>query len=106
MRSRNNLKTAHTPKEILSELETLVGEVQALIADSATEHSVEAVEALRQRFADAQERLAATYETAKTKVVEGAKATDATIRENPYQSIAIGVGVGLLLGMLLGRRGN
>jgi ElaB/YqjD/DUF883 family membrane-anchored ribosome-binding protein len=28
----------------------------------------------------------------------------AHIRENPYQSIAIAVGVGLLLGMLIGRR--
>jgi len=77
-----------------------------MLADSVTEHSTEAVEALRQRFADAQERLAATYEEAKTKVVAGAKATDATIRENPYQSIAIAVGVGLLLGMLIGRRGD
>lgn len=106
MRSRNDLKTAHSPKEILSELESLVSEVQSLIADSATEHSIEAVEALRQRFADAQERLAATYETAKTKVVDGARATDTTIRENPYQSIAVAVGVGLLVGVLLGRRGN
>ena len=106
MRSRNNLETAHTPKELLGELQSLVSEAQALIANSASEQSAEAVEALRQRFDAAQERLAATYENAKTKVVAGAKATDATIRENPYQSLAIAVGVGLLLGMLIGRRGN
>jgi ElaB/YqjD/DUF883 family membrane-anchored ribosome-binding protein len=29
---------------------------------------------------------------------------DQTVRENPYQSIAIGVGVGALVGYLLARR--
>jgi ElaB/YqjD/DUF883 family membrane-anchored ribosome-binding protein len=106
MKHRNNLETTHTPAQLVSELQALVGEAQALIADTATEHSAETVEALRQRFAAAQERLAATYEKAKTKIVAGAKATDATIRENPYQSIAIAVGVGVLLGMLIGRRGD
>lgn len=106
MKSRNNLETTHTPKDLVSELQALVNEAQALIADSASEHSAETVEALRQRFVAAQEQLAATYEKAKTKVVAGAKATDATIRENPYQSLAIAVGVGVLLGMLIGRRGD
>jgi ElaB/YqjD/DUF883 family membrane-anchored ribosome-binding protein len=104
MKSRNNPDTTHTPKELISELQALVAEAQSMMTDSVTEHSAEAVEALRQRFAGAQERLSVAYEQAKTKVVAGAKATDATIRENPYQSIAIAVGVGLLLGMLIGRR--
>lgn len=106
MKNRNNLETTHTPKELISELEALVAEAQSMMADSVSEHSSEAVEALRQRFVAAQEQLAASYEKAKTKVVAGAKATDATIRENPYQSLAIAVGVGVLLGMLIGRRGD
>ena len=40
----------------------------------------------------------------KEKAVEGAKATDEAVREHPYQAIAIGVGVGALLGFLLARR--
>jgi ElaB/YqjD/DUF883 family membrane-anchored ribosome-binding protein len=104
MKSRNNPDTTHTPKELISELQALVAEAQSMMTDSVTEHSAEAVEALRQRFAAAQERLSVAYEQAKTKVVAGAKATDATIREHPSQSLAIAVGVGLLLGMLIGRR--
>ncbi|HUG13309.1 MAG TPA: hypothetical protein VMM36_20000 [Opitutaceae bacterium] len=106
MKNRNNIEATHTPKELVSELQALVAEAQTMMADSLSEHSADAVEALRERFAAAQERLAATYDKAKTKVVAGAKATDATIRENPYQSIAVAVGVGLLLGMLIGRRGD
>jgi ElaB/YqjD/DUF883 family membrane-anchored ribosome-binding protein len=36
--------------------------------------------------------------------IAGAKVADKTVRENPYQAIAIGVGVGALIGYLLGRR--
>ena len=52
----------------------------------------------------AQERFADIYEGAKKKVVAGAKYTAATIRENPYQSLAIALGVGVVLGVLIGRR--
>jgi ElaB/YqjD/DUF883 family membrane-anchored ribosome-binding protein len=38
------------------------------------------------------------------KAVQGAKAADVVVREHPYQAIAIGVGVGALLGYLLARR--
>jgi len=99
-------EATHTPKELLAELQTLVGEAQTLMAQSSSEQSAEAIEALRERFAAAQEKITDSYERAKDTVVAGAKATDETIRENPYQSIAIAVGVGLLFGLLLGRRGN
>ena len=101
---KNNKDTAHTPKELLSELQTLVAEAEKMMGDSLTEHSEDALSALRSRFDATQERFADIYEGAKKKVVAGAKYTDTTIRENPYQSIAIAAGVGLLIGVLLGRR--
>jgi ElaB/YqjD/DUF883 family membrane-anchored ribosome-binding protein len=50
------------------------------------------------------ERLSGLYSDARGKVAAGAKATDAAIRERPYHSLAIAASVGLLLGVLLGRR--
>ena len=44
------------------------------------------------------------YDGAKKKVVAGAKYTDTAIRENPYQALAIALGVGVLIGVLVGRR--
>lgn len=38
------------------------------------------------------------------KAVAGAKATDKTVQEHPYKSIAIAAGVGALLGFILARR--
>jgi len=38
------------------------------------------------------------------KVADGAKATDKVIRQHPYQSVGIAIGLGLVIGLLAGRR--
>ena len=101
---KNNQDTARTPKELLSELQSLVAEAETMIGDSLSEHSAEAIDSLRTRFVAAQERFADAYTGARKKVIAGAKYTDETIRANPYQSLAIAAGIGLLVGVLLGRR--
>ena len=101
---KNNKDITHTPKELFTEMQSLVAEAQAMMAESVSEHTADAVSALRSRFEDAQERFSEVYAGARKKVVAGAKCTDEAIRENPYQSIAIAAGVGLVVGILLGRR--
>jgi len=103
---KNNKSTAQTPKDLLNDLRTLVSEAETMMSQSVGEHTDEAMATLRERFEAAQERLADLYDGARKKVVAGAKYTDETIRANPYQSIAIAAGVGLLVGVLLGRRSN
>ena len=103
---KNDKDTAHTPKELLHELQALVAEAEAMIADSVTEASAEGIDSLRSRFVAAQERFTDAYAGARKKVIAGAKYTDATIRENPYQSLAIAAVLGLLVGVLLCRRSN
>jgi len=46
----------------------------------------------------AQERLTDLYDSAKEKVTEGARRTDEAIRAHPYESLAIALGVGVLIG--------
>jgi ElaB/YqjD/DUF883 family membrane-anchored ribosome-binding protein len=103
----NHETTTQTPKELLNDLHTLVAEAEKMMGESISEHTGDAVSALRERFDTAHERLSELYEGAKKKVVAGAKCTDAAIRANPYQSLAItagvAVGVGLLVGVLIGR---
>jgi len=99
-----NNSPAQTPKELLNDLHALVQEAEKMMGESISEHTADAVGALRVRFDAAQERLGELYEGARKKVVAGAKCTDTAIRENPYQALAIAAGVGLLVGVLLGRR--
>jgi ElaB/YqjD/DUF883 family membrane-anchored ribosome-binding protein len=101
---KNNHDTAQTPKDLLDELQALVTEAETMIADSQTNHQPEDIDSLRSRFTAAQERFTDACAGAKKKVIAGAKYTDKTIRANPYQSLAIAAGVGILLGVFLGRR--
>jgi ElaB/YqjD/DUF883 family membrane-anchored ribosome-binding protein len=101
---KNNKTADHTPAELLAELKTLVSEAETMMADSLSEHTADAIANLRERFNSAHERFSEVYDRTKKKVVAGAKYTDTTIRENPYQSIAVALGIGVLLGLVVGRR--
>src|SRR5471032_3068046 len=86
-----------------NELSSLAEDARALMAAT--------VDVAGEKVGEARKRLAAALESAKEmaarvrdKAVEGAKATDEAIDENPYKAIAIGVGVGAVLGFLIARR--
>jgi ElaB/YqjD/DUF883 family membrane-anchored ribosome-binding protein len=66
-------------------------------------------------YNEARERLEASLQTARKELasleeamVDGAvragKATDGYVHRHPWESIAVGAGVGVLLGLLIGRR--
>ncbi|MBA4136208.1 MAG: hypothetical protein C0518_02690 [Opitutus sp.] len=103
MKNRNTSETT-TPSDLLSDLRSLVVEAEQMMESSGTEYSADAVDALRARYEAVQERLGVMYASAKKNVVAGAKCTDEAIRSHPYQAIAIAAGVGLLAGVLIGRR--
>lgn len=89
--------------EEAAEVSDLIEDTQALM--SATANIAEdKVVAARRRVAAAIERGKEALNDLKEKAIAGAKATDETIRENPYQSIGVALGVGLVVGYLLGRR--
>ena len=65
------------------------------------------------KVCEARKRLAAVLENGKViaarvrdQAVAGAKIADKTVRENPYQAIAISIGVGAVIGYLIGRRNS
>ena len=101
---KNNSDPAQTPKDLLDDLRSLVSEAEKMLGDSLTEQSEDALSALRVRFDAAQERMGELYAGARKRVVAGVKCTDEAIRANPYQSLAIAAGVGVLVGVLVGRR--
>jgi ElaB/YqjD/DUF883 family membrane-anchored ribosome-binding protein len=81
----------------------LAHDARALMAATA-DVAGEKVGEARKRLAVALERAREIAGTVRDKAIAGAKVADQTVRENPYQSIAIGVGVGVLVGYLLSRR--
>jgi ElaB/YqjD/DUF883 family membrane-anchored ribosome-binding protein len=85
----------------------LVDDAQALLA-ATTDIAEEKVVAARKRLSAAIKNGRETLDDLKERAIAGAragaKATDETIREHPYESIGIALGVGVLLGLFLGRR--
>ncbi len=104
--SRTSAVTHTTPETFISDLRTLISEAQKILDVAPDDNNGEIDETLRERFEAAQERFTEIYATAKKKVVAGGKYADETIRSNPYQSMALAAGVGLLVGVILGRRGK
>jgi ElaB/YqjD/DUF883 family membrane-anchored ribosome-binding protein len=81
----------------------LLDDTHSLLA--ATAHDTdEAVVEARNRLQSALDAASETCDRVKARAVQGAKAADKVIRESPYQTAAIALGVGVLLGFLLSRR--
>jgi ElaB/YqjD/DUF883 family membrane-anchored ribosome-binding protein len=101
----NHESDAATPATLLNDLHALVAEAEKMIEESqgGGETREELLGSIRARFNSAQECFTGLYATTRQKVVAGAKYADDTIRANPYPSIAIAAGVGLLVGVLAGR---
>ncbi|NOS69260.1 MAG: DUF883 domain-containing protein [Verrucomicrobia bacterium] len=88
---------------ISNDVSQLAEDARALLTATA-DVAGEKVGEARKRLAVALESGKEIYSRVRDKAVEGAKVADQTVRENPYQAIAIGVGVGALIGYLVGRR--
>ena len=81
----------------------LMEDAQELL--TATAHiAEEKVMAARKRLSAALQSGREVLDDLKEKAIAGAKATDEAIRENPYKSVALAVGVGAIIGYLLARR--
>ena len=88
-----------------------VSDAMGTLAEDARALMTATADVAGEKVSDARKRLAAALESGKeiygrvkAKAVEGAKAADEAVHEHPYQAIAIGFGVGALLGYLIARR--
>lgn len=90
----NDLKT------VMQDAEALLKATQTLTGEKIQEVRARAEESLRQ----AKTRLSQVEEEAMRRAREVAEAADEYVHENPWQSVGIAAGVGLVLGLLIGRR--
>ncbi|HEY0585404.1 Membrane-anchored ribosome-binding protein, inhibits growth in stationary phase, ElaB/YqjD/DUF883 family [Duganella sp. CF458] len=90
-----------------NDVKTLVKDAQALFT-AATALTGEKADELRGRGMKALDSALAKAHEAQASAIAGAKqaaaSTDAYVKENPWRSIAVAAGVGLLVGVILGRK--
>ena len=88
---------------ISDSLSTLAEDARSFLSATA-DVTGEKVQETRKRLTIALERGKEIYGRARDKAVEGAKAADEAVHEHPYQAIAIGVGIGAIIGFLIARQ--
>jgi ElaB/YqjD/DUF883 family membrane-anchored ribosome-binding protein len=93
--------------QLVSDLKSVVNDAEALLNATSTQTG-DKIQAVRARAEEslrqAKARLTEIEQEAIRRAKEIADATDEYVRDNPWQSVGIAAGIGLLLGVLLGRR--
>jgi ElaB/YqjD/DUF883 family membrane-anchored ribosome-binding protein len=89
--------------KLVADLKTLSHDAEAVLHATSGQAGEKMTE-LRGRLTATLESAKATCRRIEEKAVAGAKVADKTIREHPYESIGAAFGVGLLIGVLVGRR--
>jgi ElaB/YqjD/DUF883 family membrane-anchored ribosome-binding protein len=96
-------------QETMDQLNRTVTQAEDLLRALGNE-SGEAVEAMRARVTttlrDARSRLSGKASDARRVAGDTLSKADAYVHENPWRAVAIGAGIGVLLAMMMRRRGN
>jgi ElaB/YqjD/DUF883 family membrane-anchored ribosome-binding protein len=96
-----------TTDQLVADLKTVMQDAEALLkaTSSLTGEKIQEVRArAEESLRHAKVRLTEVEEEAMRRAREVAQAADEYVRENPWQSIGIAAGVGLLIGLMFSRR--
>lgn len=96
MSALNTDKLTTDLKRVVRDSEELLQATAGAVGDKAKE--------VRERLSETLETAKRTCRQLEERAIESAKATDRVVREHPYQSIGLALGVGLLIGVLVGRK--
>ena len=105
----NHVTNRVPAEELIRQIQQMMDEVEARVSASeeASDREISrSLDALEARLALAKEKIQGFYHAARERITAGAQATDETIRGHPYESAAIALGVGVLVGACLRRPGR
>lgn len=93
--------------KLVADLKVVVSDAEEMLRETANvtgEKMGELRARMRERLMEARHKLAEAEEAIVAKTKAAARATDDYVHENPWKSVGIAAGVGLVLGLLIGRR--
>ena len=107
MNTTPNAANEVSREQLVRDFKVLVADAEALLKATAGQCG-EAMAAMRARatesLANAKVKLNELEEVAVVKAKAAAAATDQYVHEKPWQAVGIAAGVGLIIGLLIGRR--
>lgn len=96
-----------TKEKLVADLKVVISDAEELLrvtANQAGEKVGELRVRMQENLTSARHKLADAEAALKEKSREVARATDDYVHEHPWRSIGVAAGVGLLVGLLIGRR--
>jgi ElaB/YqjD/DUF883 family membrane-anchored ribosome-binding protein len=94
-------------EKLMQDLKTVVGDAEELVKATASQ-SGEHIGRIRARAEEslriARERIKEVTQTAEMQARAAAREVDRKVHENPWTAVGIAAGIGLVLGILLGRK--
>ena len=99
--------TNSSKQKLVSDMKVVVSDAEEILratAGVAGERMVDLRERIAERLRDAKLRLADAEAALVDKTKAAARATDDFVNDNPWQAGGIAAGIGLLLGIIIGRR--
>ena len=101
-------ETADVNKEkLIADFKVVVADTEELLRATASQAGDKAADLrvkIQSRLADAKIRLAEAEAALVDKAKLVGRATDDYVNDNPWRSVGIAAGVGLIIGLLIGRR--
>lgn len=94
-------------EKMIADLRTVVADAEELLkltAGEVGESTVGLRDRLQQRLSQARDRLLSLQTTAIDSARSAGHAADDYVHDHPWRTAAIGLGVGMLFGLLLGQR--
>jgi ElaB/YqjD/DUF883 family membrane-anchored ribosome-binding protein len=93
--------------KLMSDVRTFISDAEEVMrstVDQADESTAEVRDRVLDLLQEARAELAILQKMAVTKAKKASKATDEYVHENPWKSVGIAAGIGLIIGLLVGRR--
>jgi ElaB/YqjD/DUF883 family membrane-anchored ribosome-binding protein len=99
--------TAAQKNKLMSDLQLVIADAEALLhmtADQASDSATEVRGRIQSRLQDARDQLTELQDATVARVKAVGNATDEFVHENPWKSIGVAAGIGLVIGLLISRR--
>lgn len=103
----SNVSDLGNSQKIVADMKAVVSDAEEIFRETAGvagDKMLDVRQRISERLGAAKVRVADAEAAVLEKTRAAATATDACVRKNPWQSVGIAAGVGLLLGVLIGRR--
>ena len=106
-KSMENLSNEITKEQLINDFKVVVSDAEALLKATANQGGEKLAE-VRAKAEESLKVVKARMEEAQAALIvktrAAAKATDVYVHENPWQAIGVAASIGLVIGLLIGRR--